>query len=513
MTNALSCSMAFNYHDSSVSFALDDKVSLVLEAERIFRKKKMGCNPNEMEELIKYGLNILNKNIDDISYWALCTLQNPWLEESDKHPNDPFWKKVKILGKQRECLIVNHHLSHASNFLFSPVDQAIILTCDGGGDFGERVAVYQGKDNKITKQISDINDFITAKPYDLCATYLYGISMCEGKFMALAAFGEPKEEYLSKFEELLPILCTTDYKTGDEILSKAFPNLKGKASSSNKEACDFASSLQHLFVKHRIRDIEKIVEEFNPKNLILSGGACLNLEVNTEVWRRFKNINTLTHPCCDDTGQSFGALSYLIAEVFDKRPNVKLPYLGYGQEDFDFSEDTINMLVEHLLNNEIILVHNSKAEIGPRALGNRSIITRPDSGKIKAIVSEKIKQRETYRPLAPIVLESKVHEYFSGPKKSPYMLDQYQINNQGYLLEGCKHIDNTARAQTISKKDNLFIYNLLKKFGERTGIYVLINTSLNMKGVPISNAIGNTLNISKQIKYNHKVVYNGRIIK
>lgn len=510
----LLCGIAFNYHDSSISFASDDEVLLVLEAERVFRRKKMGCNTKEMEELIQFGLGLLNKDIEDISYWALGTLRNPWLSELDKYPISPQWKNIKILGKERKSLIVNHHLGHASTFLFSPMNEATVLTCDGGGDYGERVAVYSGKGVALKKENIDVHEYITAKPYDLCATYLYQNPHCEGKLMALAAYGEPTEKYVLRLESLLPALGEADYQTGDEVLSEAFPGLKGKASSSYTKACNFSASVQYVFAKHRIRDVTKTVDVFKNSNLVLSGGSCLNLEVNTECWKSLKKIMTYIPPCCNDTGQSLGALAYLITELFGRRPKVRLPYLGYGEPNFAYSKSVIGKIVDNLLDDQIILIHNSKAEIGPRALGNRSFLARPDRPKVKKILGQEIKKRENYQPLALTVPENKVHEYFIGPNQSPYMLHQYFIKEgKKNLLIGTVHHNNTSRVQTLNRETNTFLYDLIKRFGERTGIYALINTSLNLKGEPISNAVEDTLNISKKIKYKHRIVYNGGIVK
>lgn len=510
----LLCGIAFNWHDSSISFAYGDEVIVVLEAERVFRRKKMGCNPQEMERLIQFGLDLLHRDADDVSHWALGTLRNPWLDEKDRQPNPPVWRDIKILGKERKALIVNHHLSHASAFLFSPMDQALILTCDGGGDFGERVTVYSGNGTILTKEDIDVSNHITAKPYDLCATYLHDAPRCEGKLMALAAYGVPTEKYVSRLEDLLPVLSTTNYETGDEVLTKAFPGLKGKASSSNVEARNFSASIQDVFVRHRIEDIKQVVSRFKNSNLVLSGGGHLNLEVNTEVWRTFDGATIFIPPCCDDTGQSLGVISYLITELFGRRPKVRLPYLGCGQPDFSFSEEILDELVDSLVNGQVLIIHNSKAEIGPRALGNRSFLARPDRMEIKEMITQRIKGRENYRPLAPVVLEKKVHEYFIGPDQSPYMLYQYDVDDSARMLvRGVVHHNNTTRVQTINTANNIFLYNLIRRFGERTGIYALINTSLNLRGEPISNTLKDTLNISKRITPNHRIVYNGEIIR
>ncbi len=509
----LTCGIAFNFHDSSVSFAENKKIKLVLEAERVFRKKKMSCSPQEMETLIRTGLRLMKRNVDEVSYWALATLRNPWISFEDSFPNPPVWRDIKILGKNRRVLVVNHHLSHASAYLFSPFNNSVVISCDGGGDRGERFSVFKTDDSSLTKEEIGFDDYITAKPYDLISTYLYNAPMCEGKLMALSAYGEPQERHISTLEALIPALNKIYYDESDKLLSLIFPGLKGAASHTNREACNLAASLHYSFVQHRLKDIERISKRYNTPNLVLVGGACLNLEVNSEVWRRgLSRSDPFIPPCCDDTGQSLGALAYLINEVYGK-PQANLPYTGKGPKNIDLSEEVLDTLVQDLLDNKFLLIHNSKAEIGPRALGNRSFIARPDNLDVKEIV-QSIKGRERYRPVAPITLEEKVPEYFIGPSSSPFMLHQYMINpSKTEQIKSVIHRNQTARTQTVTPNSNFFMYELIKRFGDRTGTYVLVNPSLNLKGEPLSNTIQDTQSISQKIPYTHRVIYNGRIIR
>ena len=516
------CGIAFNHHDSSISFSLEDKVVLVLEAERIFRQKKKQCTAKEMEELILKGLEIINRTIDDVSYWAMGTLNNPWLKDSDildleEIPREPYWKKINFLNKDRKCLIINHHLAHASSYYFSPFEDALVLTCDGRGDGGENVSVYKGNHNRLERMDIPLSKFISAKPYDIASRYLYGARMCEGKFMALSSFGLPHELYSQLFEEAIPLLCKARFdESGQEIMRKLFPNLERRTVANlETDVLEFSATVQSSFLRHRLEEVSTLLKHSSERNIILVGGAGLNLEVNSKVLETFPEINVFVPPCCDDTGQSLGALSYLIVEVYGYRPVIKLPYLGFGSEIFNYTEEDLDLLVESILRDGVILIHNGKSEIGPRALGNRSFIARADSVKMKSVLSEKIKKRETYRPLAPIVLEEKVNDYFEGPLSSPFMLFNYKLKDERLRknLIGALHCDDTSRAQTIRRENNPFIYDLLKKYGDRTGIYLLLNTSLNLKGEPISNSIGDTIEISGKIDYNHQVVYNGKIIR
>lgn len=440
MKDKLFCGIAYNVHDSSVSFAINRKVVLVLEAERFFREKKKGCNEKEMECLINHGLKILNKKPDDISNYALSTLKNPLIPRdykydfSKRRPREQHWKKVKILGKKRNAFIVNHHLCHAATYLLSPFKRAIIITCDGGGDYdpftkqGECHTVYTGNENSLKRQELNLGTIVTGKTYRTCSIFAYNDEFCEGKLMALAAFGEIRRNYLQRLENLYPKLETVDYNLGYELLEKAFPGLRGTASNPNKETKDFCASTQEFFVNHRKEDTKKIVKQIGARydNLVMGGGTYLNLDLNTAIWNEFPNMGKFITPCCDDTGQSLGALALLISEIYKQRPVISLPYLGEGNPNFSYSRETLKKVVDVLLHDGIALIHNGQSEIGPRALGNRSFVARPDSIKVKRKLSEEIKQRAKYRPVAPAVIIEKVNEYFIGPPSSPFMLYKYK---------------------------------------------------------------------------------------
>jgi len=529
----LLCSMAFNYHDSSVSFAIDNSIALVLEAERIFRKKKKVCDKEEMEYLIKYGLDLLKRQIEDVTYWSMTTFNNPYLAESDivnteeKKIRDPYWKKIILFGSEKDVLIVNHHLAHAGVYLSTEFNSAIIISCDGGGDIdpntntNECLAVYKGDNNNILKQDVPSENFISGKTYGVCSTFIYGSKLhgsnpSEGKLMALAGFGKVRDEYYDFLKENFSRIERADYSEVLKILEGAFPDLRGQAVSQTEDAKDFAATVHHFFIEKRLENISYVMEKIASKEeaIILTGGASLNIDSNTKVMEAYPGFKHFVAPCCDDTGQSFGALCILISTALGVKPVVDFPYLGEGQAKFDYTLETLDDAVDILLKDGILILHNGKSEIGPRALGNRSFIARPDSLEVKKKLSEKIKQREPYRPVAPVVMEDNVGKYFIGPKKSPFMLYRYEvIESQAEKIIGAVHIDKSARVQTVTHESNSFLYDLIKKFGDKTGIYVVLNTSLNLQGEPLTNKIEESLDIYDKIDGPKGIVYNGEIIK
>lgn len=517
----LYCAFSYNIHDSSVAFSINENVVLVLEAERIFKEKRKRCDKDEMEFLIKYGLEYLKRDVDDIESWAMTTLQNPllWNDQinifdNDGTPKEPFWMDFNILGSKRKILIINHHLAHAATYYLSNFTTALVITCDGGGD-SECAAVFKADNNTLTRLKLSSKELVSGKFYGACSYFIYQEKHCEGKMMALAGYGTPNKYILEKLEKIIPELNHLHYFDSQKILKGEFPEIKYEDKNiSGKEKLDFAASVQKIFSNLRIRDVSKIINESKetPSNLVMAGGVSLNLDTNTEILKVFPNTNQFIAPCCDDTGQSLGALSILIVQELGRRPNVKLPYLGMGARSITYDKDAISKAADILNRNGIVILHNGEAEIGPRALGNRSFIARPDSIEVRELLSEKIKQRESYRPVAPVTIEEKVNDYFIGPKTSPFMLYKYDvIGSKRKQLSGAVHHDGSARVQTVTKESNSFLYDLVKAFGDDAGVYVLLNTSLNLKGDPIANTIDDSLNIYNKIDKPKILIYNGTI--
>ncbi len=330
----LLCGIAFNYHDSSVSFAVDNKIVFVLEAERIFRKKKKACNREEMKYLIKYGLNLLGRDIEDVDYWSMTTFNNPYLKPSDiadfekKEVRNPYWKKISLFGSEKDILIVNHHLAHAGVYLSTKFDSAIIISCDGGGDIDPRtntnecLAVFVGDKNDIIKQSLPSETPITGKTYGVCSTFVYGQKLhdsnpSEGKFMALAGFGRVREEYYIFLEQNFDRIEKTDYAEVMQILETFLPHLRGQAAVPTEDAKDFAATVHKFFIDKSLENINGVIGKLSSgkEAIILTGGASLNIDLNTKVAKKYSTFKRFVAPCCDDTGQSLGALCILIRDA------------------------------------------------------------------------------------------------------------------------------------------------------------------------------------------------------
>jgi len=253
---------------------------------------------------------------------------------------------------------------------------------------------------------------------------------------------------------------------------------KNYKKSENWSDFDIAASTQDL-TENVLRNIFQKTKELLPNcdNLVYMGGVALNCVANSKIIPDFyKNIWIMPNP--GDGGSSLGAATALYGAHVKWRG----PFLGTNLSDKYPVKETLH----HLLDQKIVGVATGRAEFGPRALGNRSLLADPRGAEIKDKVNE-IKKRQKFRPFAPAILEEFVHEYFHLPvKKAPYMQFTATCKFPNKFPAIC-HVDNTSRVQTVSRNDNPGFYDLLKSFHQKTGCPMLLNTSLNIKGQPIVN--------------------------
>lgn len=511
-------SLAFNYHDSNVALSVGKNILASLEIERLFRSKKINASLTHMEIAAKYLLESYQLNIEDVDFLVVNALNNPF--DDKKLEEDVREIEVSFLGKKTKTFVVRHHLAHAGYFYLSRFNKALIVSCDGGGDLGERLVYFIGDDLKISRIDFNIKNHISTKPYGQFSTFLYGDSFSEGKLMGLSGFCKKVEKkLLQKVSGIFPLLKDADFVAGQKILIDNFPMYKGLARDNPRRCSRLALCVQKEFVRQRLSNLKEILSAHNEecmKKLVLVGGSALNLECNSEIYNFFKR-EIFIPPCCDDTGIAVGQCAVIIARELKTRPRFSMPFLNPNEDINSFNltrkrlesykksievENLPKKIAQRLLNGEICIRHAGRSEVGPRALGHRSFLMSPIHIKNRNIINE-IKKREWYRPVAPIMLEQDLKKYFyGGPKKSPFMLFSYKANpNIERLAPAIIHFDGTSRVQTINKKTDPVLYNILIEFRRKTGIGILINTSLNLKNQPLSHFLHDTLEIMRKIHY------------
>ena len=267
-----------------------------------------------------------------------------------------------------------------------------------------------------------------------------------------------------------------------------------KDDDSEQWKFDIAANVQAICEEEIVKVFE-LTKQLVPEtdNCVYMGGVALNCVANSIIARdHYPNLWILPNP--GDAGSSLGCAAY----VFGEHVNWTSPFTGYDIK----GRYPRKKVLDELLNGNIVGVANGRAEFGPRALGNRSLLADPRGHEIKDRVND-IKRRQKFRPFAPSVLEEHAHEIFDMPvRKSQFMQFTAPCKLPDKYPAIC-HVDNTSRVQTVSKDDNPGYYKLIKEFYEKTGCPMVLNTSLNIKGQPIVNSYHDAVAFEKQ--YNVKV--------
>ncbi|HEY2404827.1 MAG TPA: carbamoyltransferase C-terminal domain-containing protein [Polyangiaceae bacterium] len=487
-------SFAYNVHDSSVSVCDETRVLLVLEAERFFGEKKKGCTRAEMDELIAAALAHCGVDVHELAGVVCTAYKNEHVPESLRHVKWLAEHELAIQGVRFNALVMNHHLAHAAIVhAFPDVSDVAIDVCDGGGDFGDTHGIYRYQHGRISQLANrPIHDAFSSRFYDVVSRYVYGRIMCEGKLMALASLGQTRSEMIAFVRDHLAMFHDAPPEQSCAELARHFPFDDYRKSVV---AFDLAASAQRVFEELRVEAVAALPSD--TPDVMLAGGATLNIVANTRV-REFlqPKRRLLLPPCCDDTGQSLGALLYYCHERAGLKVSAAMPFLGYSDridESTLTAADVTDELVAQLAAGGIVFLHRGQSEIGPRALGHRSILALPTRRSFD-LINHVIKEREFYRPLAPILPVESVSSWFDWEGESKYMLYAAKTRRETQLrAPGICHYDDTARLQTVSRGEDPFLHALLNQIGQATGAPILINTSLNPRGAPILSKLPATL--------------------
>ena len=365
---------------------------------------------------------------------------------------------------------VKHHDSHAAaGYFTSPFTEATILTVDAIGEWdtvsistAEKVWIERKETIKYPHSIGILYSAFTHR----C-----GLKPAEEEYilMGMAAYGKPKykQKIYDQFVEQSPFKLKKNLHRG---LSDWEPNA---------DVMDIAASIQQV-TEELLAGLWHRASRYGSKNLVYAGGVALNCAANRVLANMglFDNIWIIPNP--GDAGSSLGC----IAAHQKSRLKWQHPFLGHNID----GEYPVDSLIKELKENKMVGVASGRAEFGPRALGNRSLLADPRGEDIKDLVNS-IKKRQKFRPFAPAILEEDVNEYFElpkGVKNTPYM--QYTAAcTHGKDFPAIIHYDNTSRVQTVRKTDNPGFHALLTEWKKQTGCPILLNTSLNIKGQPIVN--------------------------
>jgi carbamoyltransferase len=355
------------------------------------------------------------------------------------------------------------------------------VVLDAIGEFNTST-IWVGEGSKI-KQVYKQNYPVSFGLFYSAFTQLVGLMPNQEEYimMGMAGYGD-SSKYLKKVNEYFPSIKKQKYNFHKGITDWGWV--------SDQDKFDIAAAAQ-LVYEQRLIEFMNMAKSITGKiNLVFMGGCALNCSANTLLWKVFNDVWIMPNP--GDAGSSLGAA----ALFYGKHLNWKGPYLGYDL----LGEYPVDKIVDEILKNKIVAVANGRAEYGPRALGNRSILADPRDPDIKDKVNL-IKQREKFRPFAPVIMEECVKEWFEMDFTSPYM--QYAVKcKKPELIPSVVHIDGTSRVQTVNKNQHKGLWRVLNKFYQQTGVPILLNTSLNIKGQPLINDKNDIIDWQQHYKYN-----------
>lgn len=450
-------------HDSALSVIKNGEILFASHSERYSKvKNDWFLNQEIINNAFEYGVP------DIIAYY-----ENPFLKNlrlffrGGKGGDVPYFKTNSLL-KNIPVKYFKHHYSHASaGYFTSKFKNATIVVLDSIGEFNTS-SIWLGNDNKI-KKIYSQNYPISFGLFYSAFTKLLGLEPNKEEYimMGMAGYGNP-EKYYNKVNSYFPNTKKQKYN-----FHKGIYDWDELVDEQNK--FDIAASVQKVYEERMMEFMLYAYKKTKCKNLVFMGGCALNCSANTLLWKIFDNVWIMPNP--GDAGSSLGAACALYNDFV----NWETPYLGYDIK----KTYPIDNILNNLKTDKITAVAYGRSEFGPRALGNRSILADPRDPDIKDKVNE-IKNRELFRPFAPIVLEEYSKQWFDMEFDSPYM--QYAVKcKKPNLIPSVVHVDGTSRVQTINKKQNKNLYELLFKWNEYSGVPVLLNTSLNIKNEPLLN--------------------------
>lgn len=505
-------------HDGGASLIVDGKLLFSVEEEKLICKRH--AYDTLPLESIKACLNYGNITMDDIDKvvigWDYEKLYEMLGKKfiSKEEMSKALFNDEKYADKIE---YLTHHQAHAySAFIPSNYDKALVLIVDGQGEYMGTSVYLADRNSKNLKLLMET-------PVSLGYFYT-GITKQigfkggeEGKTMGLASYGEPT--YVEELRKLINldengnVNCAfhidkvgkdeekASLEKWKELLSNIIPKRNGKIIEVTEDILPYANlakSSQVILEEIMCGLIKKYVKETGVHDVCIAGGVGLNCPTSSAVENMDEVSSVFVQPAANDGGISLGAAIKGAIDLGDDVKIEMIPYLGpeysnkeiekaLKEKDYNYDEfDNIEEVIARLLaEGKIVANYQGRLELGPRALGNRSLLASPEKYEMLVRMNE-LKGREVWRPLAPAVMYDKQETVFDSDIFSPHMTKNFKVlNEMKDRLQAITHVDGTARIQSVTKEYNELFYNIINEFYKLTGIPVVINTSFNVKGEPI----------------------------
>lgn len=529
----------YGSHNGGLVIENNGEILCVVEFERFINYKNVGMTQYKCPRYIMICIEEIVKWVEKeygISEFENCYYSNTQFVSDNFEKQYQAYETNRVI-KAKNYIHGSHHESHANGVFYqSPYKEAIIFSFDGGGDDGEFNVYYGHKKDGVKRLAQLLNPtyniphlyYNLGFAYMVFGQYLKDITIeglsdgnlvWPGKIMGLVSYGKWREEWLDAFitffkddpdgheNDYVKKINTLGEKIG--IVFDVHNRLEGQI------AYDVAATAQRAFEECFIEVANPYFEEYPDLPICITGGCALNIILNTRIREEYKK-EVFVGPNPNDCGIALGLMlkhlkpenpidiTYKGIPILDKSTIAQtlcnysyVKKLMSRDENYPpFEQHDPSILVKDLLEGKIVGVVRECAEHGPRALGNRSILCNPSIEGMKDTLNFKVKNREWYRPFAPVVRLEDVSKYFNFEGESRWMSFCPTVKEEWReKLSAITHVDGTARVQTVTKQQNEFLYQLISDFEKESGVGVLLNTSFNVNGKPMLSTYSDAFTI------------------
>jgi carbamoyltransferase len=429
-------------------------------------------------------------------------------------PNGLRWGLLWHFGattRMPKIVQVRHHDAHAAIFFVSPFEEATVLVMDGYGDQTAQ-SVYTGAGNRL-ECVARNHIFDSLGMLYTAATQHLGFNYFEeGTVMALAATGH--KTYASKFRELIRFAPDGEFSVDRDYINyqshglnqpfkKKFVEIFGPPRDAGEPISDrhrdLAYALQHTVEETILHVVRSLAKKYKSRNLCLTGGVALNCVANARVLSETDYHSVWVPPCASDSGAPLGSALWHYHQTVGRPREFQLTHAFHGvsYDEADIAQVLRNANLTHermtrstlvrqvardLAAGKIVGWFQGRSELGPRALGHRSILADPRDVTMKDRLNTRVKQRAPFRPFAPAILEERMAEFFDIEQADPFMTMAPKVRaGKKHLIAAAVHFDGTARLQTVSRSTNPLLYAVIEEFAKFTGVPVILNTSFNLR--------------------------------
>jgi carbamoyltransferase len=461
-------------HNAAIAVFDNNRLVFASDSERFSKIKN---DPDLCYDLIEYARQYGEPEL-------VCWYEKPWLKtvrqmmSGQGYQDNNVKEYLRKFGIRAPIKTFKHHKTHAAaGYYTSGFDNACVLVIDAIGEF-ECLTQWQAQGNELHK-FSSLDYPNSLGLFYSAMTKRCGLKPNEEEYilMGMAALGDPARftrDILNDFVDFPNDEYHHPYRIKQNLHRGC--NWWRPELTTQQDIYDIAAATQAVYEMAFERVLQHAVKSSRRRNLVLMGGCALNCAANPIAYKYFNNVWIMPAP--GDNGSSIGAV------LAHKKKHIEWngPYLGYDMGYKTSNEE----IVTHLLEHKMCGIARGRAEFGPRALGNRSLIADPRGPEIKVAINQ-IKHREQFRPFAPAILEEFANQYFKISTESTSYMQFIAPCTKYESFPAIVHYDNTSRVQTVNKTDNPQFRALLELWYAKTGCPMLLNTSLNIKGQPMVN--------------------------